>query len=281
MSTSEQVRGYLLVCARALSGKRGRTGLVSFVMGQAGPSTVALAKDHGIASLHGVLSQTSQNEIYSALNQLQEQGCVEIRDTIIRDRSLPFIYLLDKGSFELERLRPVLNLPTTTSARTPEKALLVLTRLGKLMEGLVNQPKDSLPVHIGLSVQQFEHYLELLCKALDIKKEIVLSSPQAQKHFANRLEVGLCLHVFAELPEIEAQAIRLVTNIGLKHQLAEADFASYYPQIDAYDKARLAAARVLSREWQGRSPLASVIGSWFSASHPRRRTVHVRAIYFG
>ncbi|MDP3486707.1 MAG: hypothetical protein Q8S19_02095, partial [Bacillota bacterium] len=203
---------------------------------------------------------TPQNEVYLALNQLQEQGCVEVRETIIRDRTFPLLYLLDKGSFELERLRPTLNLPVASSARTPEKALLVLTRLGKLMDGLHNQPKESLHTHVGLGVQQFEHYIELLCKALEIKKDVALSSPQAQKHFASNLEVGLCLSVFAELPEVEAQAMRLVTSIGLKHQLTESDFAAYYPEIDVKDKARIAAARVLSREWQGRSPLASVIG---------------------
>lgn len=260
MSTSDQVRGCLLVCARAFSGKRGRTGLVSFLLGQAGPSTVALAQEHDIVALHGILSMTPQNEIYLALNQLQEQGCIETRETIIRDRSFPLLYLLDKGSFELERLRPILNLPASSSARTPEKALLVLTRLGKLMEGLVNQPQESLPTHLGLGVQQFEHYIELLCKSLEIKKDVALSSPQAQRHFATRLEIDLCLSVFAELPEVEAQAMRLVTGIGLKHQLTKLDFAAYYPDIDVQGKARVAAARVLSREWQGRSPLASVIG---------------------
>lgn len=260
MSTSEQVRGYLLVCARAFSGKRGRTGLVSFVLGQAGPSTLALAEEHGIAPLYGILSLTTQNEIHRALNRLQEEGCVETKDTIIRDRSFPLLYLLDKGSFELERLRPVLNLPVVSSARTPEKALLVFTRLGKLMEGLTILPKENLPTHMGLGLKQFEHYIELLCKALDIKKDVSLSSPQAQKHFASRLDADLCLSVFAELPEVEAQAIRLVSGIRSKHQLTASDFAAFYPQTDAEDKARIAAARVLSREWQGRSPLASVIG---------------------
>ncbi|MBS3951009.1 MAG: hypothetical protein KGZ53_10170 [Peptococcaceae bacterium] len=260
MSTNEQVRGYLLVCTRAFSGKRGRTGLVSFVLGQAGPSTLALAEEQGVAALHGILSMTPPNEIHLALNKLREQGCVEVRDTLIRDRALPLLYLLDKGSFELERLRPILNLPAARSARTTEKALLVLTRLGKLMEGLATQPKESLSEHIALGVQQFEHYIELLCKALELKKDVPLSSPQAQRHFANRLEVCLCMSVFAELPEVEAQALRLATGIGLKHQLKEADFAAYYPQTDMHDKARIAAARVLSREWQGRSPLASVIG---------------------
>lgn len=260
MSTKEQMQGYLLLCARAFSGKRGRTGLISFMLGQAGPSTVELAKEQGVGELSGILSASTSQEIHLALTDLQNRGCLEIRDTLIRDRSMPLIYLTDKGSFELERLRPSLSLPLTTAARSPEKVLLVLTRLGKLIEGLCTQPSSALPHFLGVDDKLFDLYFELLCKALDIRKDVPLSSPAAQRQFAARLEIALVSNVFAALPEVEAQAVRLVTGIRAKHQLSAEDFEQYYGHVDIREQARVSAARMLTREWQGKSSLASVIG---------------------
>lgn len=254
------IRAYLLLGVRAFSGRRGRSGLVSFLLGEAGASTVTLAREQGIGALDGQLHGTAPADIHRALSDLQHRGFVAVKDTTMQDKVLPLLYLTEQGKLELERLRPLLNIPDSPTALTPEKALLVLTRLGKLMEDINSLSTTSLPERLGLSAGQYEYYIELLCKALGLKKEVALASPQAARQFAAKLAIALCAEVLCDLPEVEAQAIRLVAGIAVPHQLSAQDFNHYFPHISVTEKAKMGATRLLSREWQARGQLISVLG---------------------
>ncbi|MBT9175906.1 MAG: hypothetical protein DDT20_00208 [Firmicutes bacterium] len=257
--TLDEVRGLLLLCAKAFSGKRGRSGITKFLMGEASFSTQHLARESGAESLFGTLSGLAYPEIQQSMTYLERSGFVEIVPVEAQGKTLPLLHVTPRGLAELERLRPALTLPLQVTAST-EKMLRVLTRLARLLDGLKALQLTDLVAHMECTEGQLRQYIQLLCKVLQLRPEAVLATTQARQHFAGALERALCTAAFAELTEVEAQALRLYVGIELKHQLDRESLLHYYDLTSPEDKARQAAGRLAGREWQHKHPLVSVLG---------------------
>jgi len=257
--TSEEVRGMLLLCAKAFSGKRGKSGIIKFLLGEASPSTEHLARGNGISELFGVLAGLDYKDVQQSLSHLERSGFLETVNIEAQGKLLPLMQVTLRGQAELERLRPALALTGQGTAST-EKMLFTLTKVARLLEGLKAAQLIDLVAHLGCTDGQLRQYVHLLCKVLQLRPEAVLATTHARQHFADVLERGLCTAAFAELTEVEAQALRCYVGMQLKHQLDRESLQHYYDLASPEDKARQAAARLAGREWQNKHPLVSVLG---------------------
>lgn len=263
---------YLLRCAEAFAGRRGRTGVVNFLLGQASPSALSLAAQQGVSELFAVCKDAEQQELQQSFNALLQLGMLELRNVTLLDKSLPLVFVTSRGLAELELHRAKLPLPVTSVQRGTDNILLVLRKISKLVAALRLTQGDELPSQVGLSGEQFQHYIQLLCKGLHIRPETVLTSLGAQQHFANTLEKGLAALVFGELREVEAQCLRLYVGLTLPHQLDKASLLHYYGVVSIEERARQGAARLTAREWQAKCQLVSILGFLaLSEGHHERR----------
>ena len=257
--TQDEIRGLLLLCARAFSGKRGRSGIIKFLLGEASPSTERLARESGVETLHGALAGLAYPEAQQSMTYLERSGLVAIVPIEAQGKTLPLVQVTPRGQAELERLRPGLALPLQATA-SADKMLLVLSRLARLLDGLKAMQLIDLASHMECTESQLRQYIQLLCKVLQLRPEAALATAQARQHFAGVLERGLCTAAFAELTEAEAQALRLYVGLHFKHQLDRESLQQYYDLASPEDKARQAAGRLAGREWQHKHPLVSVLG---------------------
>lgn len=257
--TLEHIRALVLLCARAFGGKRGRSGIINFLTGEASSNTLDIARESGIAELFNALNGFSYQEIQQTLINLERNGMVETVNVKSGDKTLPLIQVTNKGIRELDRLQPTLPLQGATKANA-DKVLQVFTKLGKLITALRAVELVDLPSRMAITEAQLRQYVQLLCKVLQLRPEAVLATTHSRQHFATMLERSLCTAVFAELSEVEAQCLRAYTGISLKHQLDRESLGQYYDVKSPEDKARQAAARVASREWQAKNQLVSVLG---------------------
>lgn len=257
--SQEEVRVYLLRCAEAFAGRRGRSGVVNFLLGQASPSTLSLAAQQGVSNLFAILKDAEQQELLQSFNALQQLGMLELRHVSLGDKSLPLVFVTSRGLAELELHRAKLPVPMTIEQRATDNMLLVLQRIGMLIKALRQVTGEELPAVVGLTREQLQHYLELLCKALHLRPETVLLSPGSQQHFADALEKGLSALIFGELREVEAQCLRLHVDLSMPHQLDKSKLLHYYGVVSIDEQARKAAARLVAREWQAKCQLVSVL----------------------
>lgn len=257
--TLDEIRGMLLLCAKAFSGKRGRSGIIKFLLGEASSSTEHLARESGIQALFGALAGLAYPEVQQSISYLERSGFLETVNTEAQGKLLPLMQVTPRGVAELERLRPALLLSGQGTA-SAEKMLLVLTKLARLLLGLKSAQLLDLAVHLECTEGQLRQIVQLLCKVLQLRPEAVLATTHARHHFAAALERGLCSAVFAELTEVQAQALRLYVGMQLKHQLDRETLQQYYDLTSPEDKARQAAGRLTGREWQHKHPLVSVLG---------------------
>jgi len=257
--TLDEVRGMVLLCARAFSGKRGRSGIIKFLLGEASVSTQQLARERGIQALFDSLGDFAYAEVQQSFNYLERSGFVETVAVQVDDRTLPLVQITARGHAELERLRPILPLTGATQS-TADKMLLTLTKLGKLIAGLKSGQAEDLGARMGCTDGHLRQYMQLLCKVLQLRPEAVLATVHSRQHLAGVLERALCLGVYADLTEAEAQSLRLYTGMELRHQLSRADLHQYYDIASPEEKARHAAGRLTGREWQHKHPLVSVLG---------------------
>lgn len=257
--TLDQVRGLVLLAAKVFSGKRGRSGLINFLTGEASANTLDIARENGVAELFCALSGFSYREIQQALVNLERSGMVETVNVKSGDKLLPLIQVTNNGRKELERLQPTLPLRCATHANA-DKMLHVFVKLGKLLTALRADDLLDLAARVGVTEAALRQYVYLLCKVLELRSEAVLATIHSRQHFAGMLERTLCVNVFAELTEVEAQCLRLYTGISMRHQLDKERLGQYFDVSSPEDKARQAAARLASREWQARHQLVSVLG---------------------
>ncbi len=258
--TQEEVRALLLLCAKAFSGKRGRSGIVKFLLGEASFSTQHLARESGIQALFGALTGLAYPDVQQSLSHLERSGFVETVQVEAQGKTLPLVQVTPRGLAELDRLRPSIALPLQGSALSADKMLAVLTKLARLLAALKSAQLLDITAHMECTEGQLRQYLQLLCKVLQLRPDAVLTTPQARQHFAGVLERALCVAAFAELTEVEAQALRLYVGIELKHQLDRESLQHYYDLAAPEEKARQAAGRLAGREWQHKHALVSVLG---------------------
>jgi len=254
------VRVYILRCADAFAGRRGRTGVVNFLLGQASPNTLSLAAQQGAGELFAICKDAEPEELHQAFNALLQLGMLELRHVTLVDKSLPLVVVTSRGLAELELNRAKLPQPVTNVQRATDDMLGVLKRIGKLIAALRLTQGDDLPYQAGLSGEQFQQYIQLLCKGLHMRPETVLISLGSQQHFADTLEKGLAALVFGELREVEAQCLRHYVGLTMPSQLDEARILHYYGVVSIEERARQGAARLNAREWQAKCPLVSVLG---------------------
>jgi len=251
---------YILRCAEAFAGRRGRTGVVNFLLGQASPSTLSLAAQQGVSELFAACKDAEPHELQQSFNAMLQLGMLELRDINLLDKSLPLAFVTSRGLAELELHRAKLPLPVTSAQRGTDNILLVLRKLSKLMAALRHTQGDDLLSQVGFSGEQFQHYIQLLGKGLHIRPETVLMSLGAQQHFADTLEKGLAALVFGELREVEAQCLRLYIGLAWPHQLDKERLLHYYGVVSIEELARQGAARLTAREWQAKCQLVSILG---------------------
>ncbi|MBS3937269.1 MAG: hypothetical protein KGZ50_01680 [Peptococcaceae bacterium] len=260
MVTKDEMRGYLLRCAEAFAGRRGRSGVINFLLGDSSAATTILATEQGILELFAVFKEFPQHELQQAFHALQQQGLLEIRNVNMKDKDLPLVYVTARGLAELELLRPRLPIQSTSAARLTERVILVLQKLTKLMSQLRTAHGVDVSALVGLSADQVQQYLQLFCKILQLRPETVMTSLGAQQHFVETLERALCTMIFSELCEVEAQCLRLQVGMKLPHQLDKESIERYYGVVSIEERAKQGASRVVTREWQARCQLASVLG---------------------
>lgn len=257
--TLDEIRGMLLLCAKAFSGKRGRSGIIKFLLGEASASTEHLARESGVPGLFGALAGLDYKDIQQSISHLERSGFLETVNIEAQGKLLPLMQVTPRGLAELERLRPALA-PTGQGTAGAERMLLIFMRMARLLEGLKASQLIDLAAHLGCTEGQLRQYVQLLCKALQLRPEAVLATTHARQHFAVSLERGLCVAAFADLTEAEAQALRCYVGMQLKHQLDREGLQQYYDLASPEDKARQAAAKLAGREWQHKHPLVSVLG---------------------
>lgn len=260
MPAREDIRGFILRCAEAFAGRRGRSGVINYLLGEGSPATIALAAEQGIAELFAAFKEVPQQELQQVFSALERQGALEIKSVSMKDKVLPLVYLTSRGLAELELSRQQLPAHSASGARVAEGILIVLQRLATLITQLRVVHGAEIPSSVGLSTEQLGHYLQLLCKVLNLRHESVMASIGSQQHFADVLERALCAMVFAELSEIEAQSLRCFIGMKVPHQLDQGGLERYFGVQSIAEKAKQGASRLATREWQARCPLVSVLG---------------------
>jgi len=260
MPTKDKMRVYLLRSVEGFAGRRGRTGVINFLLGEGTPATMALAAEQGISELFAVLKETPQQELQQMFSALERQGALEIKSVNLKDKVLPLVYLTSRGLAELELSRYQLPAHSASGVRVALGILVVLQRLATLIVQLRVAHAEDIPSAVGLSPEQLGHYLQLLCKVLQLRHESVMTSIGSRQHFADVLERALCTMVFAELSEIESQCMRFHIGMLVPYQLDQEGIERYLGVKSITEKVTQGSARLATREWQGKCPLVSVLG---------------------
>ena len=249
--TIEYMRYLLLTATHAFDGKRGRSGVLSYLRGEATPNTMELGSDSGIKHLYGVLRGVDAAEVQEVLNSLLAYRLLEVRKLATGDKEIPLLYVTESGERELLRLASLGFESVGSDGLSVDRLLQSLIILADLMDQLNSSASDPEP--------ELRQYLELFGKAMSVSSEVYLATPPGRKQFAALLEKNLHLGLFAFLPELEAQCLRLRSGFSPPHQLDLATMNSLFGTVDVENLARKAAARLTDKAWDHRNPIHSVL----------------------
>lgn len=249
--TLEYMRYLVLEVSKAFDGKRGRNGVLSFLRGEATPSTVELGSDSGIKQLYGVLRGVDIAEIQEALTTLLTARMLEIRKLESSEKDIPLLYITEHGEMELLRLASLGFESASADGLTSDRLLQSLIIISDLIDKLCDEDARPEP--------ELRQYMELFGKAMGIKSEVYLATPPGRKQFASLLEKSLHSSIFAYLPELEAQCLRLRSGFTPPHQLDLNCLNDLYGAVDVESFARKSASRIIDRAWEHKSQIHSVL----------------------
>ena len=250
--TLEHVRLFILTCTQAFAGKRGRSGIIGYLRGETTQSTVELGRDSGVEDLYGSLKGVDSEAIHDALGKLLTGRMLESRKVEIRGTEMPLLFITDIGLDEIRRIGATGLATVVRGIGTPDKMRRVLTRIGDLLVILKGTEANL--------TEGMQQKVQLLGKALGLKADVHMASPPGRRLFAESLVTALQRHVFAYLPEVEAQCLRHVCGIHTPNQLTGEELTTTYGDIDVSALAQTAAARIAARNWPHKSQLVSVLG---------------------
>lgn len=249
--TIEYMRYLLLTATHAFDGKRGRSGVLSYLRGEATPGTMELGSDSGIKHLYGVLRGVDTAEIQEVLNSLLTSRYLEVRKIASGDKEIPLLYLTEPGQRELLRLAALGFESVGSEGLTVDRLLQSFIIVADLMDKL------NLP---GAEIEaELRQYLELFGKAMGVNAEVYLATHPGRKQFAALLEKQLHTGIFAFLPELEAQCLRLRSGFSPPHQLDLGGLNSLFGPTDIESLARRGASRLADKAWGNRNPIHSVV----------------------
>jgi hypothetical protein len=246
--TPEHVRFFILTCAEAFTGKRGRSGVLGFLRGETTPSTKELARTAGLEQLFGVLKVVDLAIAQGAMAALITGGMLEVRKVESRGNELPLLFITDRGREELKRLGE----QGLGPVRVEDKMFTVFSDVGQLMDSLRSEAVELSP--------RERQCVQLLGKALGLNPVIHMANSPGRRQFVHTLSIALQRNVFAYLPEMEAQCLRAACGIDAKQQLGTEELREAYGEIDISALAHRAAARVAGRGWPEKNQLVSVLG---------------------
>ncbi|HSL93395.1 MAG TPA: hypothetical protein VK905_02200 [Bacillota bacterium] len=249
--TIEYMRYLLLTATHAFDGKRGRSGVLSYLRGEATPNTMELGSDSGIKHLYGVLRGVDAAEIQEVLNSLLTSKQLEIKKLASGDKEIPLLYLTDFGQRELLRLAALGFESVSSEGLTVDRLLQSLIIIADLIDHLNSQG--------GEPEAELRQYMELFGKAMGVNAEVYLATPPGRKQFASLLQRHLHSGLFGYLPELEAQCLRLRSGFSPPHQLDLSVMSSLFGTVDVESVARRAGARMVDKSWEHRNSIHSVL----------------------
>lgn len=255
--TIEYMRYLLLSAAHAFDGKRGRSGVLSYLRGEATANTMKLGSDSGIKHLYGVLRGVDTAEIQEVLNSLLTARMLEIRKVASGEQEFPLLYLTEPGQRELTRLSALGFESVGSEGLTVDRLLQSFIMIAALIDKLSSSGAEP--------DSEFRQYLELFGKAIGVNAEVHLATQPGRKQFALLLEKHLHSGIFAFLPELEAQCLRLRSGFSPPQQLDLGALNSLFGQVDVEGIARRGASRIVDKAWEHRNAIHSVL-SFFTVA---------------
>lgn len=258
--TLEYMRYTLLTIIHAFGGRRGKSGVLAFLRGEATPGTVDLGAETGVKHLYGVLRGVDHAEVQEAMAALLAARQAEIRKVESGGKELPLLFITETGRRELLRLAG-LGFENSSDGLTAEKLLSALT----VLAAMISKLRETEGADLCLEHRQLS---DLLAKSLGLKAEVYLGSPPGRLQFASLVERSLHSGLLGFLSEVEAQCLRLFCRLAPPQQLDEDALRDLFGVTAHEAVAHKAAEKIISRNWPHRTPAHSVITFFAIARRP-------------